>query len=213
MKRCALYCRVSTLDQHPETQLLELRAMAKQRGFEITDEFIDHGYSGARAKRPGLADLLSAVRSAKVDVVMVWSFDRLARSVSHFLEVLEELNRLNVEFVSLRENIDTEGAIGRAVVIIIAAIAELERSLIIERVRAGMRRAKLEGRRLGRPRVHVDRRQILLDRAHGNSLAEIAKAHNISRTTARRVLGAAAPKGSLQVASQLTENRPPNSAA
>jgi DNA invertase Pin-like site-specific DNA recombinase len=184
--------------------------MAKQRGFEIVSEFVDHGVSGARAKRPGLGALLSAVRAAKVDVVMVWAFDRMARSVRHFLEVLDEFNRLNVEFVSLRENIDTGGPLGRAIVIIIAAIAELERSLIQERVRAGMRRAKFEGRRLGRPRLDIDTRQVLLDRAHGMSLGQIAKSHGISRTTVRRILGPLVPKRSLQTASQLNENRPPN---
>ena len=213
MKRAALYTRVSTLDQHPETQLLELRAMAKQRGLEVVNEYTDLGVSGARVKRPGLDQLLADARSAKVDVVAVWAIDRMARSVSHFLEVLDELNHLNVEFVSLRENIDTEGPLGRAIVVIIAAIAELERSLIRERVRAGMRRAKLEGRKLGRPRVEIDTKQILLDRAHGMSLSRIASAHHISRTTVRRVLGAAAPKGCLQTASQLQENTQPETAA
>lgn len=213
MKRCVLYSRVSTLDQHPETQRIELRAMAKQRGYEITKEYVDHGVSGAKAKRPAFDELLLAVRHAKVDVVMVWAFDRLARSTRHFLEVLDELNHLNVEFVSLRENIDTGGPLGRAIVTIIGAIAELERSLIIERVRAGMRRAKLEGRKIGRPRLDLDAGQILLDRARGMSLAEIACAHHISRTSVRRVLGAAAPKGSLKLGSQLQQNRPPKTAA
>ena len=116
------------------------------------------------------------------------AFDRLARSVRHFLEVLDELNHLEVEFVSFRENIDTGAPLGRAMVIIVGAIAELERSLIIERVRAGMRRAKLEGRRLRRPPLNVDREALMQDRRRGQSLKQIAKLHGISKASVIRVL-------------------------
>ena len=206
MKRAVLYLRVSTLDQHPETQALELRQLALQRGFEIVQEFTDHGVSGVRVKRPALDRLLADARRGRFEIVLVWACDRLARSTRHFLEVLDELNRLNIEFVSLRENLDTGGPLGRAVVIIISAIAELERNLIIERVRAGMRRAKLEGRSLGRRPLVLDREAICRDRARGLSLGQIAKAHRISRTTAARVLKEAVPKGSLQSASQPTDS-------
>jgi DNA invertase Pin-like site-specific DNA recombinase len=121
-------------------------------------------------------------------VVLVWAFDRMARSVRHFLEVLDELNHLSIEFVSFRESIDTGGPLGRAVVVIVGAIAELERNLIIERVRAGMRRARLEGRHIGRRPLEIDRTGVLRDRASGMSLAEVAKAHRISRATVHRVL-------------------------
>ena len=181
----------------------------KQRGFEIVKEYTDHGISGARAKRPGLDDLLREARLVRFNVVLVWSCDRLARSTRHFLEVLDELNHLGIEFVSLREQIDTGGPLGRAIITIVGAVAELERSLIIEPVRAGMRRAKLEGRRLGRPPLGLDAKQVLLDRARGLSLSQIARAHRTSRTSVRRLLGAAAPKGSLQLGSQITENKPP----
>jgi len=155
MKRAALYLRVSTLEQHPETQLHDLRGLAAQRGFEIVHEYTDR-LSGAKAKRPGLEQLLGDARRGQFDVVLVWAFDRIARSVRHFLEVLDELNHLGLEFVSFRENVDTGGPLGRAMVVIIGAIAELERNLIIERVRAGMRRARLEGQRIGRARAtHV----------------------------------------------------------
>ena len=143
-KKVALYCRVSTGDQHLETQLYDLREMAKQRGFEIVQEYSDV-ISGSKAKRPGLDQLLADARRHRFDIVLVAAFDRVARSVRHFLEVLDELGHLNIEFVSLRENIDTGGPLGRAMVVIVGAIAELEKSLIVERVRAGMRRAKLEG--------------------------------------------------------------------
>jgi DNA invertase Pin-like site-specific DNA recombinase len=118
---------------------------------------------------------MADARHGRFDVVLVWACDRIARSVRHFLEVLDELNHLNLEFVSFREQLDTGGPLGRAVVIIIGAIAELERNLIVERVRAGMRRAKLEGQNIGRPRLSVDREALLRDRAHGFSLRELAK--------------------------------------
>ncbi len=187
MKRAALYLRVSTVDQHPETQLHDLRGLAAQRGFEIVAEYTDK-ISGAKAKRPGLDQLMADARRKKFDVVMVWAFDRMARSVRHFLEVLDELNHLEIEFVSFRENIDTGGPLGRALVVIIGAIAELERNLIIERVRAGMRRARLEGRRIGREPLNVDRQALLRDRERGMSLTDLAKAYRISRTSVCRVL-------------------------
>lgn len=187
MKKAALYLRVSTLDQHPETQLHDLRILAAQRGFEIVNEYTDK-ISGAKAKRPGLDQLLADARRGRFDVVMVWAFDRLARSVRHFLEVLDELNHLQIEFVSFRENIDSGGPLGRALVVIIGAIAELERNLIIERVRAGMRRAKLEGRQIGRRPLDVDRAAVLRDRQRGMSLKDVAKAHRISKSSVCRVL-------------------------
>jgi len=187
MKRAALYMRVSTLDQHPETQLLDLRQMASQRGYEIVDEFTDR-ISGAKARRPGLDSLLRDARRGRFDVVLVWACDRIARSTKHFLEVLDELNRLNIEFISFREQIDTAGPLGRAVVVIIGVVAELERSLIIERVRAGMRRAKLEGQHIGRKPLDLDRAAIFRDRQGGQSLAQLAKGHRVSRATIHRVL-------------------------
>jgi DNA invertase Pin-like site-specific DNA recombinase len=192
MKRAALYMRVSTLDQHPEAQLYDLRGMAAQRGFEIVQEYTDR-LSGARSKRPGLDQLMADARRGKFNVVLVAAFDRIARSVRHFLEVLDELTHLNVEFVSFRENVDTGGPLGRAMIVIIGAIAELERNLIIERVRAGMRRAKLEGQRLGRPRLNIDRDALVRDRARGQSLTQLAKAYQISRASVVRLLQSSTP--------------------
>lgn len=186
--RAALYLRVSTLDQHAETQQHDLEQLARQRGLEIVERYIDHGISGTKARRPGLDRLLADARRGRFDIVLVWASDRLARSVRHFLEVLDELNRLNIEFVSFREQLDTGGALGRAVVVIISAIAELERSLIVERVRAGMRRARLEGRHIGRQPLVLDRARILHDHQRGRSLREIAQLHRISRATVSRVL-------------------------
>ena len=187
MKRAALYMRVSTLDQHPETQLYDLRQMAEQRGYRIAEEYTDT-ISGTKARRPGLDAMMRDGRRGQFDVVLVWASDRIARSVKHFLDVLDELNRLNIEFISFREQIDTGGPLGRAVVIIIGAIAELERSLIVERVRAGMRRARLEGRHIGRKALVLDRPGILRDRQQGKSLGQLAKTYLVSRTTIHRIL-------------------------
>jgi DNA invertase Pin-like site-specific DNA recombinase len=186
-KREALYCRVSTADQHPETQLYDLREMAKQRGFEIAQEYSDV-ISGVKSKRPGLDQLLADARRHRFDIVLVAAFDRVARSVRHFLEVLDELAHLGIEFVSLRENIDTGGPLGRAMVVIVGAIAELEKSLIVERVRAGMRRAKLEGRRIGRAPLDIDRVAVVAGRRAGMSLTKVAKKYHVSRATVCRLV-------------------------
>ena len=187
MKRAVLYMRVSTVDQHPETQLHDLRQLAVQRGYEIVAEYTDR-ISGVKARRPGLDEMMKEARRGRFDIVLVWASDRIARSVKHFLEILDELNRLNIEFVSFREQIDTGGPLGRAVVVIIGAIAELERNLIIERVRAGMRRARLEGRHIGRRPLELDSDSIRTAHAQGMSLSQIAKLHSVSRTTVHRVL-------------------------
>jgi DNA invertase Pin-like site-specific DNA recombinase len=188
MKRAALYLRVSTLDQHPETQAIELRQFAQQRGYEIVEEYVDHGVSGTKVRRPALDKLLKDAHRHRFDAVLVWSCDRLARSTKHFLQVLDELNELEIQFHSQREAIDTDGALGRAIVVIISAIAELERSLIVERVRAGMRRAKLEGRRIGRSPLDVDRGAIVRDRQSGQSLTAVAQKHSVSRATVCRLM-------------------------
>jgi DNA invertase Pin-like site-specific DNA recombinase len=188
MKRAALYIRVSTVDQHPETQLHDLRQFASQRGLQIVEEYTDHGFSGARARRPALDKMMDDARRHRFDVLLVWSIDRLARSTKHLLQVLDELSSLGVQFLSQREAIDTEGPLGRAIVVIVSAMAELERCVIIERVRAGMRRAKLEGRRIGRQPLQVNRALLLRDRERGLSLNQLAKAHGISKASVCRVL-------------------------
>ena len=199
MKRAALYLRVSTVDQHPETQLLDLRQMAAQRGYEIVQEYTDR-ISGVKARRPGLDQMMADARRGRFDVVLVWASDRIARSVKHFLEVLDELDRINIEFVSFREQIDTGGPLGRAIVIIIGAIAELERNLIIERVRAGMRRARLDGTHIGRQPLTLDREAIRSDRCRGQSIRQIAKSHSISTATVQRVLSGHVQTSQEQVA-------------
>jgi DNA invertase Pin-like site-specific DNA recombinase len=196
-KRAAIYCRVSGLDQHPETQLIELRQSVEQRGWELIGVYTDHGICGARDRRPQLDRLLADARLARFDAVIVWRFDRMARSTRHLLDVVDELHRCGVEFVSLKEGIDTAGPMGRAVLTILGAIGELERNIIIERVRAGMKRARLEGRRLGRPPLeNLDRARIIADRRDlGYSLKKIARLHGISKTTVQRVLKEAGEGG------------------
>ncbi len=144
--------------------------------------------------------MMADARRGRFDVVLVWASDRIARSVKHFLEVLDELNRLGIEYVSLRENIDTGGPLGRAIIVIVAAIAELERSLIIEPVRAGMRRARLEGQHIGRQPLQLDHEAIQRDRCQGQSIWQIAKGHRISTATVQRVLRRHAPTSQEQVA-------------
>jgi DNA invertase Pin-like site-specific DNA recombinase len=186
-KRAALYLRVSTVDQHPENQLHDLRTLVLQRGYEIINTYEDR-ISGAKAKRPGLDRMRNDARRARFDLVLVWAFDRIARSTRHFLEILDELNHLTIEFVSFRENIDTGGPLGRAMVVIIGAIAELERNLIVERIRAGMRRARLDGRQIGRKPLEVDRAGLLRDRSKGKSYNDLAASYGISKASVGRVI-------------------------
>src|ERR1700723_978605 len=188
MKRAALYLRVSAVDQNPETQALDLRQFAVQRGLEIVQTYTDHGVSGTKARRPALDKMMEDARRHRFDVLVVWSCDRLARSTKHLLQVLDELNGFGIQFLSQREAIDTDGALGRAIIVIVSAIAELERSLIVERVRAGMRRAKLEGRRIGRAPLQVNRALLLRDRERGVSLNQLAGIHSLGRASVCRVL-------------------------
>jgi DNA invertase Pin-like site-specific DNA recombinase len=219
MKRAAIYARVSTADQSPASQLYDLRQMAAQRGLEVVGEYIDHGISGTKNRRPGLDSLMTDARHGKFDIVLIWAADRIARSVHHFIETLEELQHLNVAFLSYREQIDTSGPLGKAVMVIVGAIAELERSLIVERVKAGMRRARLEGRRIGRTPLPIDQNAILLDRQRGRSLTEIATAHRISRALVSKVLRRARNAGhegvfpSTLAPEEDKQLRPPKSAA
>ena len=160
MKRVAIYARVSTGDQTCDNQLCDLREYCRARGWTDVREFTDMGVSGTRERRPALDKLMAEVRARKVDVVVVAALDRLGRSVRHLVETLEVFRHLGVEFISLREQIDGSGPLGQAIFTIIAAIAQLERSLIVERVKAGLRRARSEGKKLGRPRLTVDERQL-----------------------------------------------------
>ena len=186
MKKAAIYARVSTPDQHIETQLYQLRELALRRGFEVVQEYTDVGVSGSKARRRGLDTMIADAHRRKFSIVLVAAFDRVARSVKHFLTVMDELNDLGIEFISARENIDTSGAMGRMFVTILGCIAELERSLIIERIKAGMRRRRLEGLPMGRAPLAIDRQSLILDRMSGMSLTQVSKKYGVSRASVVR---------------------------
>src|SRR5579872_6414314 len=156
-------------------QLRELREYCARRGWTLTDEYVDAGISGTKEKRPELDRLLTDAHQRKFDAVVVWRFDRFARSVSHLLRALETFNALGVAFVSLSEQIDTTTPAGKLVFTVLGAVAELERSLITERVRAGIAHAKAKGRKLGRPRVSVDRERVAQLRGAGGSWSAVAR--------------------------------------
>jgi len=185
--RVALYARVSTLNnQDPEMQLAELREYEGRRGWEVVEEFTDQGVSGCKESRPALNRLMSDACRRRFDAVLVWKIDRFGRSLKHLVNALAELSALGVAFVSLRDNIDLSTPSGRLMFQIIGAMAEFERALIQERVRAGLRNARAKGRRLGRPRVVVDASRIATLRARGDSWSQIQTELRVSKGTAQR---------------------------
>lgn len=177
--------------QDASMQTRELQAFAQARGWEFA-EYIDEGVSGAKDSRPALDRLMVDAHRRRFDVVCVWKFDRFARSVSHLLRALETFNALGVGFVSLSESLDTSTPAGRMVFTVLGAVAELERSLIAERVRAGLRNARAKGKRLGRPRVPVDAARVAALRAHGLSWAKIAEQLSLGEGTVYRAAHASA---------------------
>ena len=192
--RAAIYGRVSTGTQDVHLQLDELRAVARQRGWVVVDEYIDEGVSGAKESRPGLDRMMGAVRAGRVDVVGVWRFDRFARSTRHLLDALDEFRRCGVDFISLRENIETATPMGRAMFTVVAAISELERDLIRERVQAGVERARAKGVKFGRPKRDLDLRAAQVLHAQGHSIREVADMLGLPRTTLRRRLAEGGPQ-------------------
>src|SRR5437899_3790593 len=200
LKRVALYCRVSTGDQTCDNQLRDLREYCRARGWTDVREFIDTGISGTKERRPALDKMMAEVKARKVDVVVVAAFDRAGRSVRHLVETLELFRHLGVEFISLRESIDTGSPLGTAVFTIIAAIAQLERSLIVERVKSGLRRARAEGKRLGRPRLKVDERQLRIVSSQKLPVRTAAKALGVSASSYLRLVRQQHANGSAPVA-------------
>jgi DNA invertase Pin-like site-specific DNA recombinase len=186
--RAALYARVSTANngQDPEMQLRELREYVARRGWDLAGEYVDIGISGTKEKRPQLDLLLAEAHRRRFDAVVVWKFDRFARSVSHLLRALETFQALGIEFVSLTEGVDTSTPAGKMIFTVLGAVAELERSLIVERVKAGLRNARAKGKRLGRPRKVLPDSRIASLRARGCSWRTIARQIGCSARTARR---------------------------
>jgi DNA invertase Pin-like site-specific DNA recombinase len=188
-KRVGLYARVSTLNgQDPEVQLRELREYCQRRGFEIAEEFVDKGISGSRERRPALDRLMIACRKRLVDAVIVYRYDRFARSLRQLVNALEDFRCLGIDFISIHEGVDTSTANGRLVFGIFASIAEFERELIRDRVRSGMAAAKAKGRLIGRPKIAVDSPRIASLRHQGRSWADITHETGISKGTAQRAL-------------------------
>jgi len=172
----AIYARVSTINagQDPTMQTRELEEYCQRRGWEVHDTYVDNGYSGKKDSRPNLNRMMQDAHERRFDVVVVWRFDRFARSVSHLLRALETFNSLGVQFVSLSEQVDTSTPTGKMVFTVLGAVAELERNLIVERVRAGLRHARAKGKHLGRPTKVVDVARINSLRASGHSWRTIA---------------------------------------
>jgi DNA invertase Pin-like site-specific DNA recombinase len=183
--RVALYARVSTLNngQSPEMQLRELREYCERRGWEISGEYVDNGVSGAKDSRPELNQLMSDAHKRRFDVVCVWKFDRFARSVSHLLRALETFKSLGIEFCSFSEQMDTSTPTGKMIFTVLGAVAELERSLIAERVRAGIRNARANGKQLGRPRAAITDSRLRELLSRNISFAAIGEQLGVSAAT------------------------------
>src|SRR6266404_4919015 len=189
MKLVAIYARVSTSNgQNPEMQLEELRAYCKRRGWEIASEYTDAGVSGSKEHRPALDRLLITCRKRLVDAVVLYRYDRFARSLRQLVNALEEFRSLGIDFISLHEGVDTSTPNGRLVFGIFASIAEFERELIRDRVRSGLAAARAKGKRIGRPRVPVDALRIGFLRHQGRSWAQIKADTGISKGTAQRAM-------------------------
>jgi DNA invertase Pin-like site-specific DNA recombinase len=197
--RVAIYARVSTTNhgQDVTLQTRELQQFAEARGWRVAGTYIDDGVSGAKDSRPDLNRLMADAHKRCFDVVAVWRFDRFARSVSHLLRALETFSALGIAFVSLSEQMDTTTPTGKMVFTVLGAVAELERSLIAERVRAGLRNARAKGTRLGRPRISVDVPRVTRLRAEGRTVREIADTLGMSRSLVHKTL---ANRGSLDAA-------------
>ncbi len=197
MRRVAIYCRVSTLEQRPEIQLDALRAYAQDRGLEIAGEYIDHGVSGAKDRRPALDAMMADAMRRRFDAVACVKLDRLARSVHHLTALGRELEALGVDLVVLDQAIDTSTPAGRLLFNVLGSIAEFERDLARERTAAGMQAAKRRGKHVGRPSVAVDRAALLQGIRSGASVSQLARTLGVSRATARRLVSQAVAERAL----------------
>lgn len=193
--KVAIYTRVSTQEQSVGMQISDLRRYCEQRGVEIYKEYSDQGVSGIKDKRPALDELMGDARKRKFDVILCWRFDRFARSTKHLITALEEFRHLGIDFISYQENIDTSSPLGKAIFTIVSAIAELERNIIVERIRGGIRRAKEKGKTLGRPkRLNLDVKELISLRKRGLSLRKIARRVNACPATVYKILSKHSPR-------------------
>ena len=186
--RVAIYARVSTTNhgQDVNMQLRELRQFADVRGWQVVVEYVDDGVSGSKDSRPELNRLMDDAKRRKFDAVLVWKLDRFGRSLRHLVNALAEFEALGIAFVSLTDNLDLTTPSGRLMFQIIGAMSEFERALIQERVKAGLRNAQAKGKKIGRPKVNVDARQIASLRARGLSYEAIGERLGVSDATIRR---------------------------
>jgi DNA invertase Pin-like site-specific DNA recombinase len=193
-KRAGIYARVSTVGagQDPGMQLKELREYCERRGWKVAGEYVDAGVSGAVDSRPQLNRLMEDAHRRAIDVVVCWKFDRFARSVSHLLKALETFRVLGIQFASLTESVDTATPMGKMIFTVLASVAELERSLIVERVRAGMRNAKAKGKLIGRPPLRrfsrIEMEQIHSARKKKESIRRLAIQHKTTQYIINRIL-------------------------
>lgn len=187
-KKVAIYVRVSTKDQSVGMQLNDLERYSKERGLNIFKVYEDNGVSGTKETRPALGQLMDDARKRKFNVVLVWRFDRFARSTKHLVNALYEFRNLGIDFVSYQENIDTSSPLGEAIFTIISAMSKLERDIIAERVKGGLRKAKAKGMRLGRPKSEVDTDKVIEYREQDKSIRQIASEMSLSRGTVERTL-------------------------
>ncbi len=185
-KKVALYSRVSTKDQDVELQLVELRKYVQDRNWTAYKEYTDIGQSGAKDSRPQLNQLMVDAKRKRFDVVLVWKFDRWARSLKHLVDSLHEFKALDIDFVSLTEGIDTTTPVGMAMFGVIGAMSQLERDLIRERVQAGMKRAKARGKAIGRPKTHLNLDEVKRLWIQGHNVSQISKILNVSRASIYR---------------------------
>jgi len=194
MKTAAIYARVSTNGQTTDNQVRELRKVARRHGWKISAEYIDHGVSGAkgRDKRPELDKLLKTANRREFDIIMAWSVDRLGRSLQHLVGFLDEIHAKGVDLYLHQQNIDTSTPSGKAMFQMAGVFAEFERSMIQERVRAGLERAREQGKVLGRPKVSARIETLIRQkRGKGMGILKIAKEVGVGTSVVQRVLKAA----------------------
>ncbi len=194
VKRVAVYARVSTKDQSVDMQLNDLERYTRERGFNVFKIYADNGVSGTKETRPALSELMNDAKKRKFDTVLVWRFDRFARSTKHLVTALYEFRNLGIDFISYQENIDTSSPLGEAVFTIISAMNKLERDIMAGRVRGGLRKARANGRRLGRPSSDIDISKVIECKEQGRSIREIAKEMGMHRSKVERTLKQCASK-------------------
>ena len=187
-KRVAIYVRVSTKDQSVDMQLNDIEGYSKERGLNIFNIYKDSGVSGTKETRPALGELMNDAKKRKFDMVLVWRFDRFARSTKHLVTALHEFRHLGIDFISFQENIDTSSPLGEAIFTIISAMSKLERDIIAERVKGGLRKAKANGKKLGRPKNIVDTEKVIEYRKQNKSIRQIASELGLSRGSVERTL-------------------------